>query len=60
MIIKMVLNLKISALQAGFKLRSLALETTKKRLANFYKKIMGMDYFVNKDGDMVCEGQLEN
>ena len=51
--------MKISALQAGFKLDHIALETTKKkRLANFYKKIMGMDYFVNKDGDMVCIGPL--
>ena len=51
--------MKISALQAGFKLDHIALETTqKKRLANFYKKIMGMDYFVNKDGDMVGVGPL--
>ena len=49
--------MEINAIQAGFNLDHIAIETSgKKKLANFYKNIMRMRYVVQKNKDIICMG----
>ena len=49
--------MEINAIQAGFNLDHLAIETRRKKdLANFYQNIMKMQYLVKKNNDIICIG----
>ena len=49
--------MQINAIQAGFNLDHIALESNRKRsLGNFYKNIMKMEYTVEKNEEIVCSG----
>ena len=49
--------MEINAIQAGFNLDHIAIETNdKNKLANFYKNIMKMKHVVRRNNDIICMG----